>query len=132
MTKSERRMTNDDEGDLRRVESMAKGGEMGTEDERADDYGDQRGDQDCTCGDVLRSSGEGMLIGRSQIYDAFDGGIEPFGGPDESDGGCDRAPFEARDSEKEARCHHRDHHPEMNPGVRLGAQKSQDPLKCKG
>jgi hypothetical protein len=123
------RMTNDDH--LPGVKSMAQGSEMGPKNERADDRSDQRGDQHRAGGDVFCPAGEGMMIGRNQVHHAFDGGIQPFRSPDETDGSGDCAPFQPRDSKEKSRGDHRDRGREMNARVRLRAQKRGDPAKRK-
>lgn len=67
------------------AEAEGEGEEVGEEDDEADGGGNRGGDEDGGGGEVFGVADGGVNVGSDGIAEAFDGGVEGFGDPDEAD-----------------------------------------------
>ena len=98
--------------------------------ERANDDRTPRRDQNHAGGDVLGDFGQRMPLRRGEIDGGFNGGIERFGGKDESDRKCKDCPVLAAHAEPGGQCARGCGDSNFNPGVSLSAEKMPEAFEC--
>jgi hypothetical protein len=113
---------------IKRDESLETPSEFGDKNNEAYDYGSNRGDEYCACGDIFRVFGVWMIFGRGEVDIEFERSVKAFSNEHHPDRENDEQPFGCRYVKIKSKIYGRKRYKKMNPGIVCGLQKYFDAM----